>query len=494
MNIYIYQLSLNPSLSGWIAVLLSIFFITGAAIFKNKSNKLKLKKYISKIEQSPKDIKMSYSKNVIWMSIFTICFCIIVIYYHYLHINRIKSFTGAIVILAFFWTIYSITCALRSKHYSGETPALKSTILIPVYNEDVASFHKVLESIVQQTILPTYVYIIDDGSAKENCVRKIVEDFREEYTSIEWFYTFSENRGKRNAQYIGYDTLTKNMKVSDVIITVDSDTILDKYAIENGLKPFVDENVMSVAGMLFNQNNKTLLAKTTGLGFASSFTTGRAFWSHFSSVAVSCGGLAFYRDCIFKEYREHYLTQKVLGHSANYGDDRMMTQFASLEGKTVFQETSIGYTLLPVTLSHLTRQRTRWWKSFWWGGLWLLGQQSIKRPIFWLVLQQYISFVLYAFVFVSVFIITPIKTGALPFEVILYMIFLSYLRMITVFRVERTDQSTVSRILEYCYLVPLSTFLNFYICTILQYVSLFKLKEVKQWGTRQSVEVKMEDS
>ena len=53
------------------------------------------------------------------------------------------------------------------------------------------------------------------------------------------------NAGKKHAQSV---TFTSDPQ-ADIFVTIDSDSALDSRAIEEGLKPFADPGIVSVAGL-----------------------------------------------------------------------------------------------------------------------------------------------------------------------------------------------------------------------------------------------------
>lgn len=278
----------------------------------------------------------------------------------------------------------------------------------------------------------------------------------------------------------------------DIFITMDSDTVLDKNAIYEGCIPFQDSEIMSVAGLLLSENRTTLISKLLSISFPVSFTNGRASASVYDAVSVSCGGLALYRNIVVKQFLDHYLNQIVFGQRAMFGDDRMLTHYASLLGKTVYQETAIGYTLMPENLSHLTRQRVRWWKSFWWGGMFIIRYHSFKHMIWWFITMQYVTQLLYFLVFPFVSIVYPLQTGKFPWVILLYMIILGYLRGSRLLGIKDSSGKHYISIKEFLVFTPLSTLFNIYLGTILSYYGFFMMTRVQGWGTRQKVEVGIE--
>ncbi|GBU11234.1 hyaluronan synthase [Erysipelotrichaceae bacterium] len=413
-------------------------------------------------------------------------YIVLLFYFHLINIRDSFAWTLPTIVASFFYMLFFSYSSIFAKVYIGTPKNFNTTLIIPVYNEDSHIFRSCLDSISAQTLLPKLIHVIEDGSKMENCVADIVSAWKIQNPHIPIQYTYVPNNGKRNAQAIA---IVPTIKTTDVYITVDSDTVLDFEAIHNGLIPFNDEYVMSVAGLLQNYNNHNFLTNLLGLGFISSFTNGRACFSRWNSVSVSCGGLAFYRKKVLELHLDDYLNQKVFGQKANYGDDRMLTQFASLHGHTVYQESAVGYTLMPENVFHLTRQRIRWWKSFWWGGLWVIQHQNIKRRIWWLVLSQFISTFLFFVIIPFVFLIYPLISFEFPWAAFAYLIALSYIRTIRVLFLKKQKLTRQQRFFQWLIFSPFVSLFNIYLCSMLQYYSLFRLKDVLGWSTRDDIEV-----
>lgn len=470
-------------LKWWLITLFIVIVLICIAVIINVTGKRYDVDYLK--EEKQVEQKIFKNRLNIMIMLILIIALFIGLYYHYWHLSRSFFWTSPVVVISFIWMTFLIFSACTNPIYLKNEEKLKTVIVIPVYNEDPNMLRKVLASISKQTKKADVVCVIEDGSKLENKCEEVFCEWRKT-ADCQTFYQYIENSGKREAQAIAFKTF---MHYADIFITIDSDTLLDSKAIEEGLKPFSDPTIVSVAGLLVDYNRTNLLTKIVGLGFVSSFTNGRAAWSKWKSVSVSCGGLAFYRSKVIKEFLYEYLNQQLFKQKANFGDDRMMTQYASLLGKTVFQETALGYTLLPEKLSHLTRQRIRWWRSFWWGGVWILRHQSMKKGIWWLTLTQYISFSLYSVVFPFIMIIYPIMNHRFPLDIFIYMMILSYIRTARTLTIKREDISFSRQFVEYLIVSPVSTLFNLYLCTVLQYVALFTVWKCGNWGTREGIEV-----
>jgi hyaluronan synthase len=416
--------------------------------------------------------------------------------YAHHHIARLTHSPGQIIVidaLGFTWLALSLLAShthrdIRpSRRQARQLDERRVTVVVPLHNEDPATFRALLDSVTAQSRLPQRLHVIDNGSANDDCHRVFDEWARSAPTGLEIAYDTTGPIGKRAAQVIGFDADL----AADVFVTLDSDTVLDPNAISEGLAPFSRTDTTSVAGLLLALNHdRSLLTRLVDLSFVMSFLNGRSSWSRLGSVVVNCGGLAFYRADVVRKYQDAYLTQTVWGRRVASGDDRMLTCYALLEGRTVIQERAVGYTLMPEKVSHLTRQRVRWWRSFFWGGGWLIQRFPLSKPAWWMVLWQFASFLLYTAVLPTVFILHPLQAGGLAVPFLIYLAGLSYLRSMRYLIIRRPDQTYRSQLLTFA-IAPLSSLLNLYLCSVLQYAGLCTFLKTG-WSTRQNVEVSID--
>ena len=108
-------------------------------------------------------------------------------------------------------------------------------------------------------------------------------------TEIRW--TRQANQGKRRAHALVFESVPE----ADIFITVDSDTTLDRRAIEEGLKPFQNRKVMSVAGIElgFNATKNFLTRMQCSLQLYAQAVTGAA-WSVAGDMYTNRGPFALY--------------------------------------------------------------------------------------------------------------------------------------------------------------------------------------------------------
>lgn len=415
------------------------------------------------------------------------------------HLDQIRtghlSNTGLIAAAAFVWLATMLGLAhahrditvTRTEAQQAGLDRLRVTVIAPMFNEDPAMFAAMLASVSKQTRMPNRLHVIDDGSADDGCRRVFDTWYPTRPEGLEAEYTWQANAGKREAQAVGFyaDPL------ADIYATVDSDVLLDEHAIEYGIAPFTGRRIQSVAGLLLGLNSRaSLLTRLVELGFVSSFLNGRAWYSRLGSVTVNAGGLAFYRAQVIRENLEHYLTQTVLGRKVASGDDAMLTRYALREGRTVFQRSAVGYTLHPVTLTHLTRQRVRWWRSFFWGNAWLLRNFPMRRLAWWLVAYDFLTFAWMSFVMPVVLVVSPVETGRFAWGFFAILALLGYAQSTRFLTVRRPDESWRSQYATWL-LAPLCSLLHVYLGWVLQYVGLLTFARTG-WSTRSAVEVGLE--
>jgi hyaluronan synthase len=235
-------------------------------------------------------------------------------------------------------------------------PKLAVTVIIPVYNEDPVVVDRVLFALSRQTRLPGRVIVVDDGSTVDyEAVRRHWEQCGPPLTWLR-----QENAGKKHAQAaaFGYDDC------ADIFVTIDSDTALERRALDEGLKPFADPRVQSVAGFEVAANQGVnWLTKTASVRTLSFQIAACGVQSFFGDILVNRGAFALYRAQLLREVAYAYTHETFFGVPVRLGDDAALTLFARGRGRTVQQSSAFSFTMYPETLSHHFRQWIRWMRG-----------------------------------------------------------------------------------------------------------------------------------
>jgi hyaluronan synthase len=404
--------------------------------------------------------------------------------------------------LAAVWTGLSVVILVQLALAWSEAPVrirpaqearldqLNITVNIPVYNEDPAALLLVAQSMVRQTRPPRRVEFVDDGSDKFDYrnVRTKLAELAWRYPEIEfsWIRTErTERSGKRAAQAVTF----VNDGRADIFATIDSDTILDPRAIEEGVKPFANPRVTSVAAVLLTYNSgKNLLTALTEIWLTVYQLGIRSAWSRLGRVMINSGGLAFYRASVVREALPAYLNETFFGRPVRYSDDSMLTFFAMLRGRTVQQPTCFAFTIMPEKISHHVRQQLRWMRgnivrSFWW-----FRYLSPFQLGWWLALFAWISFALTTGLLLALFVIAPIADRKLPpTPSLFFLLVVSYVVGLRCLLIRRSDQSLLVRLAAFA-CMPLISVWSMTVLRVLRIYSLLTCLK-SSWGTRKNVEV-----
>ncbi|WKW46367.1 glycosyltransferase family 2 protein [Myroides sp. JBRI-B21084] len=136
--------------------------------------------------------------------------------------------------------------------------------IIPTYNEE-AFIAQTLQSLVQQTVVPNKIVVVNDNSTDKTA--EIVSVFEEKHPFITQVFNKSENKhlpGSKviNAFYRGFETIDDNY---DIIVKLDADLILPTNYFERIIETF-NQNVQigMVGGFAYiEQNGEWILENLT---------------------------------------------------------------------------------------------------------------------------------------------------------------------------------------------------------------------------------------
>lgn len=291
----------------------------------------------------------------------------------------------------------------RDKAY-GKVPNNLVSVIIPIYNQE-ALITDVIHAVFASTYPNLEVVAVDDGS-KDN-TGKILDALIMEYPNLKVIHR--PNGGKRAAVATGFYA-----SQGDFVVLVDSDSVMDKYAIEEFMKTFsADARVGGVVGngKVLNAD-RNILTKLQDAWYDYAFNIQKTTESVFGTVLCCSGCLAAYRrEAIaplipFWAYAETQkgderhltthatatpqlkikiprLSKKLMKSMASYDDseDRGLTAITLVEWKTVYVPTAVVYTEVPENLRSYVRQQTRWKKAYIRSNLFVSGFFWKKNPI-----------------------------------------------------------------------------------------------------------------
>lgn len=273
----------------------------------------------------------------------------------------------SIIAATFLLTRYLFACFYRPVPIDKEfTPGV--TIIIPCFNEE-EWIQKTIVSCVNQDypIDKLEILVVDDCSDDKSVekIKEIIEKLKnsERLYDIESrikYFVQPQNAGKREALAKGADIARH-----DLIVFVDSDSILDPFAVRSIVQPFKDPKVGGVSGRTDVANTYTnVLTKMQAVRYYIAFRIMKAAEGFFDAVTCLSGPLACYRKNLILKHKDAWLNQSFFGQKATFGDDRSMTNFILRHNRTMYQDTAISHTIVPNNHKMFLKQQMRWKRSW----------------------------------------------------------------------------------------------------------------------------------
>jgi hyaluronan synthase len=234
------------------------------------------------------------------------------------------------------------------------------TVIIPAYNEG-AMVRQSIESVAAADYPRDRLRIVavDDGSRDdtwEHIARSAAE-----HPGLVTALRFPGNRGKRAALEAGFRRAT-----GEIVVTIDSDSVIDRGALLALAGAFRDPRVGAVAGKVTVYNRRSgLLPRMLHVHFALSFDLLRAVQSVYGTVYCCPGALAAYRRAAVLAVLDEWKAQTFLGAPCTYGEDRALTNYILDRGwDTLYQRSAVVHTIVPTTYWKLAKMYLRWDRSY----------------------------------------------------------------------------------------------------------------------------------
>jgi len=252
---------------------------------------------------------------------------------------------------------------------------VKVSVIIPEYREELPILEKTIRSAIYNK--PDEIIIVSDDNRKE--MEQLVKKLQKEYPSIRIFFTAPGKRlGKRASLALGWLIAT-----GDIVVQLDSDTIMTQNAINEIIKPFADPKVVGVQG-------HPLLFQT---GSRLSYLMGQIIELSRDVVCKMLNGFLIVIDGKIAAYRRDFLIKNVRNFLVEswgkrkiiLADDRALTFLANQQGyKTVYQSTAYARSAAQPSLLKFINQQLRWARS---GYLYLI--KDIKSGLFFKAPRRY---------------------------------------------------------------------------------------------------------
>ena len=234
------------------------------------------------------------------------------------------------------------------------------TVIIPAYNEGgmvKKAVYSVLDADYPAGRLE--IFVVDDGSTDDtwHYILEAAAAFPHVVTPVR----FPKNRGKRAGLEEGFRRAR-----GEIVVTLDSDSVVERGSLLAMTGPFEDPKVGAVAGKVLVYNRtQGLIPRMLHVRYVLSFDFLRAVQSTYGTVYCCPGALSAYRASVVRQVLPRWVNQSFLGRPCTYGEDRAMTNFILSAGyDTVFQRTGRVHTIVPWKYDKLCRMYLRWDRSY----------------------------------------------------------------------------------------------------------------------------------
>jgi hyaluronan synthase len=147
-----------------------------------------------------------------------------------------------------------------------------------------------------------------------------------------------------------------------VIITVDSDSTIEKDAISEIVKPFNNPKIGAVAGNIRVQNlDEGVIPQMLDIIFVFCYEFLRSSQSRYGTVLCTPGALSAYRREAVIPLLDGWLNQRFCGEYTSIGEDRALTSMLLCrEWHVVYQNSATSYTNIPASYSKVCKMLLRW--------------------------------------------------------------------------------------------------------------------------------------
>ncbi len=243
---------------------------------------------------------------------------------------------------------------------SGFAHAPMLTVVIPAYNEG-----SMVEQSIDSVASARYprerleIFVVDDGSKDDTWEH--IQAAAARHPGLVTALRLPKNQGKRAALAEGF---AKSR--GEVLVTIDSDSVIEPDALLALAGPFRNPRVGAVAGRVSVLNRRDgVIPRMLAVRFVLSFDLLRAAQSTYGTVYCCPGALTAYRGALVRRLLPRWLNQSFLGSRCTFGEDRAMTNFVLAEGfDTVYQRSAVVHTVVPLTYARLCRMFLRWDRSY----------------------------------------------------------------------------------------------------------------------------------
>ena len=263
-------------------------------------------------------------------------------------------------VLTYFTLGYFLVVSLVAYSYRRSDAEIAPTcdVVIPAYNEG-RNVYDTVKSVIECDYDPEklHVIVVDDGSRDDT--RLWIERAMKDFPRVRAIFKI-RNAGKKHALSDAIKTST-----AEVVITIDSDSIIEKDAITNIVRPFADKKIGAVAGNIRVHNlHEGFIPQMMDTVLAFCYEFIRTSQSRFGTVMCAAGALSAFRRDAVTPLLESWINQRFLGEYTKIGEDRALTSLLLRnEWGVVYQDNAVAHTNIPANYPSMCKMLVRWMRG-----------------------------------------------------------------------------------------------------------------------------------
>lgn len=264
-------------------------------------------------------------------------------------VNRtIKIFLSALITMGLLRITILVFFSFKQKRKSEQLVFDSSdvpfvTVLIAAYNEEEV-IGKTIQSIMNSNYSNFEMIIVDDGSTDGTA--GVVQAAMERHPEIQLIT--KNNGGKASALNLGIEQAS-----SEIIVTLDADTVIAEDTIALIIRQFSDPTVGAVSGNVKIGNCKNILTWWQHIEYVTGYNLEKRALDELDSITVVPGAIG--------AWRKSALEAVGLFEEDTLAEDTDVTMKLLREGFKIRSEVdAIAYTEAPEDLRSFIKQRYRW--------------------------------------------------------------------------------------------------------------------------------------
>lgn len=233
------------------------------------------------------------------------------------------------------------------------------TVVIPLFNEGEQIYHTIKSLLDQEYPAEKLKVIVVDDCSTDDSFTWAKKAEAEQPARVQAIRN-PQNMGKRR----GINNAVRHAD-TEIIVSVDSDVIVDKRAVRELVCRFTRPEIKAVGGRVNVLNaNQNWLTRMQTIKYWFGYEYLKNIEKTFGSVLCLSGCLTAYRREVLIELEPILENRNILGVEIKYGEDRFLTRQIVKKGyATINTLDAVCWTVAPDTLPKYFNQQLRWRRS-----------------------------------------------------------------------------------------------------------------------------------